>query len=96
MSQLRLLIRTRLAHSIGMVAIGSLVFAGQAGDRPVNGTIWAANRGDHSLRGFDAATGAVVTTVAMAANSQPGDLAFAKGKLYRRRGIRHAACHCRR
>jgi len=65
-----------------MVAIASLVFAGQAGDRPVNGTIWAANRGTHSIRGFDAATGAVVTTVAMAANSQPGDLAFARGKLY--------------
>jgi outer membrane protein assembly factor BamB len=82
MSQQRLLTRTRLAHSIGIVAIGSLVFAGQAGDRPVSGTIWAANRGDHSIRGFDAATGAIVTTVAMAANSQPGDLAFARGKLY--------------
>lgn len=82
MSQHRLLTRSRLAHSIGMVAIGSMVFAAHAGDRPINGTIWAANRSTHSIRGFDAATGAVVTTVAMAANSQPGDLAFAKGKLY--------------
>jgi hypothetical protein len=41
-----------------------------------------ANRGSHSVRGFDAATGEVVTTIAMAPNSQPGDLAYAKGKLY--------------
>jgi outer membrane protein assembly factor BamB len=56
--------------------------AGDELHRSVNGTIWAANRGAHTIRGFDAATGAVVNTVAMAPNSQPGDLAFANGKLY--------------
>jgi hypothetical protein len=61
---------------------GSLVLAGDTDRRPVNGTIWVANRGSHTIRGFDAATGAVVNTIAMAPNSQPGDLAFAKGKLY--------------
>src|SRR4029453_16816191 len=55
---------------------------GQADHRSINGTIWVANRGSHTIRGFDADTGAVVHTVAMAANSQPGDLAYAKGKLY--------------
>jgi hypothetical protein len=48
----------------------------------VNDTIWVANRGAHTIRGFDAATGEVVRTIAMAPNSQPGDLAYAKGKLY--------------
>ena len=48
----------------------------------VNDTIWVANRGAHTIRGFDAATGVEVQTVAMAPNSQPGDLAYAKGKLY--------------
>jgi streptogramin lyase len=67
---------------MGMVALGSLVFAGPASHRAVEGTIWAANRGNHSIRGFDADTGAVVATIAMAAGSQPGDLASAKGKLY--------------
>ena len=61
---------------------GSLVLASDTDRRPVNGTIWVANRGSHTIRGFDAATGAVVNTIAMAPNSQPGDLAFAKGKLY--------------
>jgi len=62
---------------------GGTLVAGKAADsRALNGTIWVANRGTHSIRGFDAATGAVVRTIPMAANSQPGDLAFAKGKLY--------------
>jgi hypothetical protein len=50
--------------------------------RSTHATIWVANRGVHTIRGFDARTGEVVHTVAMAPNSQPGDLAFAKGKLY--------------
>jgi DNA-binding beta-propeller fold protein YncE len=61
---------------------GSFAFSPDNGKRPVNGTIWAANRGDHTIRGFDASTGAVVRTVQMATGSQPGDLAYAKGKLY--------------
>ena len=48
----------------------------------VEGTIWVANRGAHTIRGFDAATGEVVSTVAMRSGSQPGDLAHARGKLY--------------
>ena len=71
----------KIAVAIGLVAVVSLAGAG-ADNRPVNGTIWAANRGTHSIRGFDAATGALVRTINMAANSQPGDLAYAKGKLY--------------
>lgn len=48
----------------------------------VNGTVWVANRGTHTIRGFDAATGEIVGTINMAALSQPGDLAYAKRKLY--------------
>ena len=48
----------------------------------IEGTIWAANRGAHTIQGFDARTGEVVRTVSMAPSSQPGDLAFARGKLY--------------
>ena len=48
----------------------------------VNGTVWVANRGTHTIRGFDAATGETVATINMAALSQPGDLAYAKRKLY--------------
>ena len=48
----------------------------------VNGTVWVANRGAHTIRGFDAATGETVATINMAALSQPGDLAYAKRKLY--------------
>jgi hypothetical protein len=54
--------------------------------RSVNGTIWVANREDsangNSIRGFDADTGAVVKTITLSAHSQPGDLAYANGKLY--------------
>jgi len=72
-----------IASIAGFAAVcGSLVLASDTDRRPVNGTIWVANRGSHTIRGFDAATGAVVNTIAMAPNSQPGDLAFAKGKLY--------------
>lgn len=48
----------------------------------VDGTIWVANRGAHTIQGFDAETGVVVGTVAMSPGSQPGDLAQARGKLY--------------
>lgn len=48
----------------------------------VRGTIWVANRGVHTVQGFDARTGDVVMTVAMSPGSQPGDLAYARGKLY--------------
>jgi DNA-binding beta-propeller fold protein YncE len=73
--------RVLAAVLIGIGLIGSLALAGVQ-NRPVNGTIWVANRGAHTIRGFDANTGTVVNTIAMAANSQPGDLAYAKGKLY--------------
>jgi DNA-binding beta-propeller fold protein YncE len=48
----------------------------------VSGTIWVANRGANTIRGFNATTGDVVMTVPMLPGSQPGDLAYAKGKLY--------------
>jgi len=66
----------------GGVVVGSFVLASGGDQRPVNGTIWAANRGSHTIRGFDADTGAETHTIAMAPASQPGDLAYAKGKLY--------------
>lgn len=67
-----------------ILTLGALVVAtGTAREhRPVNGTIWAANRGAHSIAAFDAATGDLIHTVSMAAASQPGDLAYAKGKVY--------------
>jgi DNA-binding beta-propeller fold protein YncE len=82
--------RTRIgaalaAGLVGFVAIAlvaSMAPASGPDGRALKGTIWVANRGAHTIRGFDAATGAVVHTVAMASSSQPGDLAFAKGKLY--------------
>lgn len=82
MTSLSRLSRVVLSGVIATASIGSLLLARETGRRPVDGTIWVANRGDHTIRGFDAATGAVVNTVAMAPGSQPGDLAFAKGKLY--------------
>jgi len=65
-----------------LVVAGALAGAGAADNRPVNGTIWAANRGTHTIRGFDASTGRLVRTIDMAPGSQPGDLAYANGKLY--------------
>jgi len=64
-------------------SVAGSALGGRDGQEPsVNGVIWVANRGAHTIRGFDAGTGAVVHTVAMAPNSQPGDLAYATGKLY--------------
>jgi DNA-binding beta-propeller fold protein YncE len=75
-----------LAFLVGIVSIGPTPsFAGPGrSDRITNveGTIWVANRGADTIRGFDAATGEVVSAVAMAPGSQPGDLAYARGKLY--------------
>jgi DNA-binding beta-propeller fold protein YncE len=48
----------------------------------VGGTIWVANRGVHTIQAFDASTGGVVHTVSMRLGSQPGDLAYANGKVY--------------
>ena len=76
----------RTSVCLALVIVGglasSLIIGAQSPGRGVNGTIWVANRGAHTIRGFDAQTGDLVATVAMAANSQPGDLAYAKGKLY--------------
>jgi DNA-binding beta-propeller fold protein YncE len=70
-----------LAAVITVGLVGSVARAG-GGHREVNGTIWVANRGADSIRGFDAATGDLVNTIPMRTGSQPGDLAYAKGKLY--------------
>jgi outer membrane protein assembly factor BamB len=71
-----------VAGLAAIASIGSLTLVGNSDGRSVNGTIWVANRGDHTIKGFDADTGSVVHTVAMRPGSQPGDLAYAKGKLY--------------
>ena len=72
-----------LVGLIGIGLTGSLAGA-VSPDRlaRVEGTVWVANRGAHTIRGFNAATGEIVRTVAMSPGSQPGDLAYAKGKLY--------------
>ena len=64
--------------------VGAFVLATDTNLRAVNNTIWVANRlaSVSSVREFDANTGDVVRTVTLAPNSQPGDLAYAKGKLY--------------
>ena len=75
-----------LAGVVGTAALGlaASVAGAHSPERltKVDGTIWVANRGVHTIQGFDASTGNVVRTVAMRAGSQPGDLAFARGKLY--------------
>jgi DNA-binding beta-propeller fold protein YncE len=78
----RLRFMTVLTALAGIAAVASVAFARTADHREINGTIWVPNRGADTIRGFDATTGEVVHTWAMAPGSQPGDLAFAKGKLY--------------
>ena len=73
-----------LAALAALALIASVASAGRS-DRDgkhVSGTIWVANRGANTIRAFDASTGNVLTTIAMAPSSQPGDLAYARGKLY--------------
>ena len=82
MSRQRPRILAFVAVLVGLAVVVSAALAGKPDRRELNGTIWVANRGAHTIRGFDAATGDVVATVAMWASSQPGDLAYAKGKLY--------------
>jgi DNA-binding beta-propeller fold protein YncE len=71
-----------LALLVSLGLVGSAALGSGSHPRHVSGTIWVANRGADSIRGFDAATGDVVATIPMRPGSQPGDLAFAKGKLY--------------
>jgi DNA-binding beta-propeller fold protein YncE len=67
---------------VGTAALAAVALADNPNRREVNGTVWVANRGADSIRGFDAATGQTVATIGMRPGSQPGDLAYAKGKLY--------------
>jgi DNA-binding beta-propeller fold protein YncE len=83
------MIKQRLIISavvVGLAAPAVTISASSADDpvqhRDINGTVWVANRGADTIRGFDAATGDTVATVDMRSGSQPGDLAYAKGKLY--------------
>ena len=80
--------RTPVAAAVlgGVVLIGSFAPTSAMEPLSVNGTIWVANRGAHTIRGFDAGTGAVVNTIAMATNSQA----------LRGRGVRHPSGHCHR
>ena len=71
-----------LAATGAIALIASAASAGGSDRRALKGTIWVANRGADTIRGFDARTGEVVHTWPMASGSQPGDLAPAKGKLY--------------
>jgi DNA-binding beta-propeller fold protein YncE len=80
-------IRVFVASLTLLVAIGAVASVAVAGDsdghgKRVKGTFWVANRGANTIRAFDAASGDVLTTIPMAPNSQPGDLTYARGKLY--------------
>jgi DNA-binding beta-propeller fold protein YncE len=77
----RRIITSLLAGVIALAAAGAPALADTA-QRPLNGTVWVANRGADTIRGFDAESGDVVATITMRAGSQPGDLAYARGKLY--------------
>jgi DNA-binding beta-propeller fold protein YncE len=70
----------------GVAALATFALAEKPEQRAVNGAIWVANRENsadgNSIRGFDVDTGAIVKTIKLTENSQPGDLAYAKGKLY--------------
>src|SRR5262245_9509575 len=87
LSKRRLLMRAHQALSIP-VLVALIAFSGattpsaQNPGRNVNGTIWVANRGTNTIRGFDARDGEPLPPVQMRAGSQPGDLAYANGKLY--------------
>jgi streptogramin lyase len=74
------------ATLIGIVAVGATASLADAGHPErltnVEGTLWVANRGAHTIRGFDAATGDTVATIDMRPGSQPGDVVAARGKLY--------------
>jgi DNA-binding beta-propeller fold protein YncE len=70
------------AMLVGAAALAAVALADNPNRREVNGTVWVANRGADSIRAFDAATGQTVATIGMRPGSQPGDLAYAKGKLY--------------
>ena len=78
----RMLTALAVGLALAIAIVAAVARAGPPEHRNVNGTIWAANRGTDTIRGFDASSGDVVATVAMAPGSQPGDLAFAKGELY--------------
>ena len=82
MNRCHLVARLLVTGLIGAFVIGAVMRSTETRLRAVTDTIWVANRGAHTIRGFDAATGEVVQTIPMAPNSQPGDLAYAKGKLY--------------
>ena len=77
----RRLVAATLGLATALVLMGGPALA-IASTRPLNGTVWVANRGDGTIRGFDAKTGSIVATLAMRTGSQPGDLAYARGKLY--------------
>jgi DNA-binding beta-propeller fold protein YncE len=82
MPKQRLTLSALVAVLAALAVTMSASFADDPARRDINGTLWVANRGADTIRGFDAATGATVATVAMRTGSQPGDLAYAKGKLY--------------
>lgn len=82
MKRYRLVSRLLVTGIVGAFVISAVNRSTEITLRAVSDTIWVANRGAHTIRGFDTATGEVVQTIAMAPNSQPGDLAYAKGKLY--------------
>src|SRR5262245_34338387 len=82
MTRHRRIIGALVAGLTASAWIGSPTLAGNSERRSANGTFWVANRGDHTIRGCDADTGSVVHDVALRPGSQPGDLAYAKGKLY--------------
>lgn len=82
MRQVRHRAGAALAALIALAAIDVSTSARRPDDASVGGTMWAANRGTHDIAGFDADTGTLVGHIALASGSEPGDLAYANGKLY--------------
>ena len=60
-------LRTIFALLAGLAVLVAPALGSNQDRRELNGTIWAANRGTHTIRGFDAATGDAVRTVDMRA-----------------------------
>ena len=79
---------------VGIVATAATASFANDGTRDrlsdVEGTIWVANRGVHTIQGFDARTGGVAGTIAMTPGSQPGSRVRERQAL-RRRGVREPA-----
>ena len=96
MSRQRPTILTFLGVLVGLAVAVSAALASNPGRRELNGTIWVANRGAHTIRGFDAATGDVVRDGGHAGRLATRRPRLREGQAVRRRGVRLTAGRRRR